>query len=63
MAENKVIKEIICLKSIVQETGRPRVLTPGDFSDGTRWERLVEAALADAASYEIKRETIYSDEE
>lgn len=63
MAEEKVIKEIICLKSIVQETGRPRVLKPSDFEDGLHWERQVEAALGDPASYEIHRELIYTEEE
>ena len=63
MAQEKIIKEIVCLKSFVLETGRPRVLKPGDFEDGSHWERQVEAAMADAASYEIRRETIYSEEE
>ena len=63
MAENKVIKEIVCLKSICVETGRPRILKPSDFQDGLHWERQVEAALADPASYEIHRETIYSEEQ
>lgn len=63
MAEQKIIKEIVCLKSIVQETGRPRVLKPSDFEDGSQWDRQVEQALGDAASYEIRREVIYSEEE
>ena len=61
--QNTVIKEIVCLRSIVVETGRPRVLKPGDFEEGSQWERQVEAAMADSASYEIHRETIYSEEE
>jgi hypothetical protein len=63
MANEKIIKEIICLKSICQETGKPRVLKPSDFTDGTMWERQVEAAMGDAASYEIRREVIYTEEE
>lgn len=63
MAENQVIKEIVCLKSIVLATGRPRVLKPGDFADGLLWERQVEAAMADPHSYEIHRTTIYTEEE
>jgi len=63
MNESKVIKEIVCLKSIELSTGKPRVLKPSDFEDGTQWERIVEAALTDAASYEIRRETIYTEEE
>lgn len=62
-SDNKVIKEIVCLKSIQVETGRPRVLKPGDFESGEHWERQVEAALSDPASYEIHRETIYAEEE
>lgn len=61
MAENRVIKEIICLKSIEHETGRPRVLKPGDM-EGDLWDRQVEAALADTASYEIHREVVYTEE-
>ena len=61
--ENKVIKEIVCLKSIELATGRPRVLKPGDFEDGALWERQVEAAMADPASYEIHRMTIYTEEQ
>lgn len=60
--ENKVIKEIVCLKSTVLSTGRPRVLKPEDMS-GDLWERQVEAAMADPASYEIHRETVYSEED
>ncbi len=63
MAETKIIEEIVCLKSIVQETGRPRVLKPSDFEDGTQWERQVEQALGDAASYEIRRKVVYSEDE
>lgn len=63
MNENKVIKEIVCLKSIELSTGKPRILRPSDFEDGTQWERIVEAALTDASSYEIRRETIYTEEE
>ena len=63
MAENKVIKEIVCLKSIELSTGRPRVLKPGDFEDGLHWERQVEAAMSDPGSYEIHRETFYTEED
>ena len=63
MAKQQVIKEIVCLKSIVQETGRARVLKPSDFEDGTHWERIVEAAEKDASSYEIHRDTVYTEEE
>jgi hypothetical protein len=63
MAENRVIKEIVCLKSIMQETGKPRVLKPTDFEDGLHWERQVEAAMGDPASYEIHRETVYTEED
>lgn len=63
MSDNKVIKEIVCLKSVELATGRPRVLKPGDFEDGSLWERQVEAALADPASYEIHRVTVYSEED
>ena len=63
MAENRVIKEIICLRSIELSTGRARVLKPGDFEDGSQWERQVEAAMGDPASYEIHRETFYSEED
>lgn len=63
MAQEKIIKEIVCLRSICLETGRPRVLKPGDFADGSQWERQVEAAMGDTSSYEIRRETIYSEEE
>ena len=63
MAENAVIKEIICLKCKDMNTGRPRTLKPGDFPDGSHWERQVEAALGDPASYEIHRETFYSEED
>lgn len=61
MAENRVITEIICLKSIELSTGRARVLKPGDM-DGSLWDRQVEAALADTASYEIHREVVYTEE-
>jgi len=63
MAENAIIKEIICLKCKDLNTGRPRVLRPGDFADGSHWERQVEAAMGDPASYEIHRETFYSEED
>lgn len=63
MADTKVIKEIVCLKSIELHTGRPRVLKPGDFEDGSLWERQVEAAMGDPAAYEIHRETVYAEED
>lgn len=63
MANKQIIKEIVCLKSIHLDTGRARVLKPSDFEDGTVWERLVEAAEKDAASYEIHRDTIYTEEQ
>ncbi len=63
MAAEQVIKEIVCLKSIQLETGRPRVLKPSDFSEGLHWERLVEVAMAEPASFEIHRDTIYTEEQ
>lgn len=51
------IKEIVCLRSKVQKTGRARIITPSDVN-GEVWERLVDVANAQPKHFEIHRDLV-----
>lgn len=56
------IKEIVCLRSKLQKTGRARVITPSDV-DGDTWERLVDVATAQPKHFEIHRDLVQTQAE
>ena len=63
MAQNEYkINEIVCLRSKVEKTGRPRVIKPTDV-DGEAWEKLVEQAETYPKNFEIHRDLVVSEKE
>jgi hypothetical protein len=56
------ITEIVCLRSKVLKTGRPRVMKITDM-EGEQWEKLVAMAESYPKNFEVHRETLVSEEE
>ena len=56
------IKEIVCLRSKLQKTGRARIITPSDVN-GEVWERLVDVATSQPKHFEIHRDLVQTQAE